>query len=59
MRDVRIPEDEVLSAVRSKGVAALEEVEAVVIETDGSISVLRAPQQGEATALRDVENRPE
>jgi uncharacterized membrane protein YcaP (DUF421 family) len=58
MHDVRITEDEVLAAMRSQGVAAIEEVEAVVVETDGSISVLRPPESGRATALRDVENPP-
>ncbi len=59
MHDTRMSEDEVLAAVRSQGVAALEDVEAVVVETDGTISVLRPPQSGAATALRDVENPPQ
>jgi uncharacterized membrane protein YcaP (DUF421 family) len=58
MRDTRLTEDELLSAMRSQGVAAIEDVEAVVLETDGGISVLRPPESGRASALRDVENPP-
>jgi uncharacterized membrane protein YcaP (DUF421 family) len=51
----RVTEGEVLAAVRSAGIATVDEVEAVVLETDGSLSVLRRPSDGaEATSLRDV-----
>ncbi|WP_092993240.1 DUF421 domain-containing protein [Thiohalomonas denitrificans] len=40
----RVTEDEVRAAVRSAGVATLNEVEAVVLETDGSFSVV--PRNG-------------
>lgn len=54
MRRARLTEGEVLSAVRSAGIARLSDVEAVVLETDGSLSVVRAPVDGDATSLRDV-----
>ena len=41
MRKTRIAESEIHAALRSAGVGALEEAEAVVLETDGSISVVR------------------
>ncbi|WP_141327266.1 DUF421 domain-containing protein [Myxococcus sp. AB025B] len=41
MRRARVVEDEVRSVLREQGVARLEEVEAVVLETDGSMSVIR------------------
>jgi uncharacterized membrane protein YcaP (DUF421 family) len=41
MRRARVTEDEVRAAVRSAGLASLGEVEAVVLETDGSLSVVR------------------
>lgn len=41
MRRARIVEEEVLAALRSQGVMRHEEVEAVVLETDGSLTVLR------------------
>lgn len=41
LRSTRIAESEIHAALRSAGVGALEETEAVVLETDGSISVVR------------------
>lgn len=37
----RVNEDDVYAAVRSSGIAALDQVRAVVLETDGSFSVLK------------------
>ena len=55
MRRERIDRDEVLAAVRNKGILALEEVRAVVLETDGSFSVLRRPGSPPgASSLSDV-----
>lgn len=42
MADERITEDEIEGAVRSAGIGRLEEVDAVVLETDGSLSVIRS-----------------
>lgn len=55
MRAQRVTEAEVLSAVRSAGIARLENVEAVVLETDGSLSVLSHPSDGPATSLKDID----
>jgi uncharacterized membrane protein YcaP (DUF421 family) len=56
LRDQRVTRDEVLAALRSSGIADLEQVGAVVLETDGSLSVIRAealrPNGG--SALRDL-----
>lgn len=41
LRRARVTEDEVRAAVRSAGLASLNEAEAVVLETDGSFSVVR------------------
>lgn len=41
MRRARVTEDELRSAVRASGLTALGEVEAVVLETDGSFSVVK------------------
>lgn len=57
MRDQRITEGEVLAAARSAGMSRLDEAEGIVLETDGSLSVLRRSDKGEADTLRDV-NRP-
>ena len=55
MRRERVDRDEVLAAIRSKGIVAMSDVGAVVLETDGSFSVL--PRNTEAhgpTSLADV-----
>ncbi|WP_418318947.1 DUF421 domain-containing protein [Piscinibacter sakaiensis] len=51
----RVTEDEVLAAVRGSGIAALDEVEAVVLETDGSLSVVRAPGAGNGSARSSLD----
>ena len=50
----RVSEAEVLAAIRSAGEAQIEKIEAVVLETDGSLSVIRKPQEGPTTSLKDV-----
>lgn len=40
LRVARVTEDEVRAAARSQGLAALDGIEAVVLETDGSFSVI-------------------
>jgi uncharacterized membrane protein YcaP (DUF421 family) len=55
LRDVRITEEEVRAAVRSAGLSSLAEAEAVVLETDGSVSVVRHDSRHEATSLRDFD----
>ena len=46
--------DELLAAVRSGGKASLADAYAVVLETDGSFSVLEGPKDGEADRLLPV-----
>lgn len=50
----RVTENEVDEAIRKQGVGRVEEVAAVVLETDGSFSVIRRDGGGELTALRAV-----
>ncbi|WNG35419.1 DUF421 domain-containing protein [Archangium violaceum] len=45
MRRARIVEQEVLAVLREQGVARLDAVEAVVLETDGSLSILHRPDK--------------
>lgn len=40
MKKERIPKSEVLQAIREQGIGKVEEVAAVILETDGTISVL-------------------
>ena len=37
----RVTEGEVLAALRASGIGAVEDVDAVVLETDGSFSVIK------------------
>ena len=53
MKQQRVTEEEIRSAVRESGLRSMEDVEAVVIETDGSFSVVE--RKGNApSSLSDV-----
>ena len=54
MKGQRVAEAEVRMAIRAKGVAAVEEIEAVVLETDGSFSVIKKSATDSRSALSDV-----
>ena len=54
MRSQRISRDSLLQVVRSQGVGGLELVAAVVLETNGRLSVITRAQQGSGSALADV-----
>lgn len=51
MRSQRVTESEVRQAVRSAGVGGLDLVAAVVLESDGTMSVITRSQMGRGTAL--------
>lgn len=50
----RVTEGEVLAALRSSGISAIEDVGAVVLETNGSFSVIQDLSNSTASALKDV-----
>ncbi|CAL9584065.1 DUF421 domain-containing protein [Streptomyces sp. enrichment culture] len=50
----RVAESEVRQAIRAHGIGAVEDVAAVVLETDGSFSVLSRSRIGSGSSLRDV-----
>ena len=54
MRRERVAESEIRAAIRSSGAAAVEEIEAVVLETDGSLSVVKKSAGDSRSALADV-----
>jgi len=54
MKRQRVAEGEVRMAIRAKGIAAVEEVEAVVLETDGSFSVINKSKTSSRSALECV-----
>jgi len=55
LRQARTTENEVRAAVRSAGFMSLEEVEAVVLETDGSFSVIRQGPEIDSSMLQSVQ----
>jgi uncharacterized membrane protein YcaP (DUF421 family) len=50
----RVTEAEIRSALRGQGISSVEEVAAVVLETDGTFSVIRGWAGGDRSALADV-----
>lgn len=54
LQSQRVTESEIRAAVRMAGIAALEEVYAVVLEADGSFSVIKSATGGSTSALADV-----
>ncbi|HEX6126976.1 MAG TPA: YetF domain-containing protein [Pyrinomonadaceae bacterium] len=54
MERQRVAEDEVRMAIRAQGIAAIEAVEAVVLETDGSFSVIKRSKVESRTALEGL-----
>jgi uncharacterized membrane protein YcaP (DUF421 family) len=54
MRQERVTREEVLAAVRGQGLPDLEGVQAVVLETDGSFSVVAGAGDAALDALRTV-----
>lgn len=51
MRRERVTENELLAAVREQGTASLEEVAAIMLETDGSFSVVNRNAKDNLTTL--------
>lgn len=58
LREQRVTESEVRAAVRASGHAQLSEVEAVILETDGSFSVLPRVEGLADSARQDINHYP-
>lgn len=56
MKKERIRKEEILQAVRSQGMAGMEQVQAVIIETNGKLSVIRQSESSDTSALQNVSN---
>ena len=54
LRRNRLTESEIRQAVRMQGTGDLSTVRAVVLETNGKLSVITADQYGDGSALEDV-----
>lgn len=53
MKAERVTQGEILQAIRNAGMASVDQVAAVVLETDGTLNVIERTR-GERTSLRDV-----
>jgi uncharacterized membrane protein YcaP (DUF421 family) len=53
MRAERVTRKEILQAARTQGLASLDDVEAVVLDTDGTLDVITGKERGDST-LSDV-----
>ncbi|MGB3787260.1 MAG: YetF domain-containing protein [Phormidesmis sp.] len=51
----RVAKGEILAAIRLSGGSSLADIDAVILETDGSFSVIKDLDITQATALRDVQ----
>jgi uncharacterized membrane protein YcaP (DUF421 family) len=58
MSEERVARDEVYAAIRSAGVAGVHEVDALILETNGTFSVVRSASTGD-TALQPVRGYPD
>ena len=54
LRKMRVTESEVKAALRASGLASYRDVYAVVLETDGSFSVIKSSGHDEKDALSDI-----
>ncbi|MDG2519354.1 DUF421 domain-containing protein [Lysobacter soli] len=54
MQEVRITDEEIRAALRASGFASLSEVEVVVLETNGQLSVVERQNSSSQNALRSV-----
>ncbi|MFC4409036.1 DUF421 domain-containing protein [Chungangia koreensis] len=54
MRDSRVTESEILQAVRQQGISSLDDVDAVILETNGKFSVIQKIKQSENSTLSNV-----
>lgn len=58
MKKERITEDEIFAVIREKGLSSLADAEAIVLETDGSLTVIRNVQE-EAKVISSLTNSPD
>lgn len=54
MKEERINKDELLQAARNQGILSLEQVEAIVLETNGKFSIIKSAPGSEPSTLQNV-----
>lgn len=58
LHEHRITTDEILQVIRSKGLASMDEVDAIVLETNGNFSVIKKINGHENSTLENVVGVP-
>jgi uncharacterized membrane protein YcaP (DUF421 family) len=58
MKRERVTEEEILAAIRSKGITSVDAIDSVVLETDGSMSVVWQQVPGSNHPSEDVPGHP-
>lgn len=58
LKRVRVTADEVKAAIRQQGHGALDLIDAVILESDGSLSVIPAARAGDRSAYGDLAGPP-
>lgn len=53
----RITKDEIYAVLREKGIDSIRETRAVVLETDGTLTVIKSSEESEPETLQNVESR--
>jgi uncharacterized membrane protein YcaP (DUF421 family) len=54
LKSQRLTEDELLAAARKQGLGSLQDAEAVVMEADGRLVIVKSDSTGDASGLRPV-----
>lgn len=54
MEQHRIAEEEILQTLRSEGIAGTDEVDVIVLESNGKFSVIKKSEEKESSVLRNV-----
>jgi len=54
MQKERINKDEIYAAIRENGIASLEEVDAVIMETDGSLNVVKSVGDFQSDVMKNI-----
>ncbi|SIB85415.1 Protein of uncharacterised function (DUF421) [Mycobacteroides abscessus subsp. abscessus] len=57
MKKERVLEVEILQAARSQGLSSLEQAEAVVLESDGSFSVIKKSDKEGSSTLQNISKK--
>nr|WP_318782758.1 YetF domain-containing protein [Halomonas colorata] len=54
LHKARVTQDEVRAAIRSNGLSSVADAHAVILETDGSLSVVKESDEHDHSSLKDV-----